>query len=382
MMAMAELAAINKQEQEYVRWLEKAAKANPTAVPPRAALVRHHMARKAPQKALAIANELVDANPDDPAALNLLGAVQLATNDNASTISTFSKLTNKAEQSPDAFLRLALAQIAGKKLTDARSTLNKALSLKPDHLQSEVTLIGLELAENKPDAALKVARQIQVQYPRSPLGHDREGEIQLAQKRPAEAAKAFEQAVAKGAGSAGLIKLHRAYILTGNVKVAEQRLADWIKLHPNDNIVRAYAAEQYMVGGRNKEAIAEYQAILRQAPKDILSLNNLANLYLLEKDPRALTTAEQSYRLDPNNPAVLDTLGWILVEQGRAPQGLDLLRKALAQTPKNASIRYHHAVALARTGDTARARRELEQLLAEKPTFDEEGAARALLKSL
>lgn len=382
MMALAELAAINKQEHEYVSWLEKAANANPAAVPPRAALVRHHIAKKEPQKALAIANELVDANPDNPAALNLLGAVQLATNDNASAISTFSKLTNKADQSPDAFLRLALAQIAGKKLTDARSTLHKALSLKPDHLQSEVTLIGLELAENKPDAALKIARQIQVQYPRSPLGFDREAEIQFAQKRPTEAAKAYEQAMTKGAGSVGLIKLHRAYTLAGNTKVAEQRLTDWIKQHPSDSVVRAYAAESYMGSGRNKEAIAEYQAILRQTPGDVLSLNNLANLYFLEHDARALITAEKSYKLDPNNPAVLDTLGWILVEQGQAPRGLELLRKALAQTPKNADLRYHYAVALARTGDKVRARRELEQLLADKPKFDEGSAARALLKSL
>lgn len=382
MLALADLAAANKQEKDYVDWLEKAAKAHPQAISPRTTLVRHYLTRKQPQKALALAREAASANPDNPEAINLLGATQLASGEKANAIVTYTRLAEKTSQSPDALLHLAMAQLAEKNLAAARASLQKAVKLKPDHLPSLDTLLSLELADKKHDAALQVARQIQARQPKSPLGYEREGDIQVAQKRLPQAIKAYEQAMAKGVGSPLFIKLHRAQTLAGQAKQGEQRLNDWLKQHPNDNAVRTYTAEYYMVTGRNKDAIAHYQEILRLNPNNALALNNLANLYQRERDGRALTTAEQALKLVPDSPTVQDTLGWILVEQGQAPRGLELLRQAVARAPRLTAARYHQAVALARTGDKARARRELEQLLGEVPKFPEAEAAKTLLKSL
>ena len=58
------------------------------------------------------------------------------------------------------------------------------------------------------------------------------------------------------------------------------------------------------------------------------------------------------------------------------------MRKALAKAPKAATVRYHHAGALARTGNKTEARKALEQLLKDTPNFAEADAARMLLKSL
>ena len=382
MMALADIASITKQYNDYVGWLEKAIKAHPQAIPPRAALAFHYLAQKTPQKALAVANEAVSANPDNPEALNLLGSIQLAAQNKTAAIATLTRLTEKERQSPDAWLNLALAQIDGKRLSDARISLQQTLKLKPDHLRSLNTLLLLNVTENKPEAALQTARQIQALQPQSPLGFGREGDIQAARKHLPEAIKAYKQALDKGAGSTGLIKLHRVYILAGKTAPAGQLLNDWLKQHPRDNAVRTYAAEYYIFRGQNKEAIAQYQEIQRQAPNNAVILNNLASLYQREQDSRALATAEQALKLAPDNPAIQDTLGWILVEQGQAARGLELLRKAVAKTPKAASTRYHHAVALVRTGDKTEARKELEKLLANAPKFPEAEAARALLKSL
>jgi len=382
MLAMADLSQRDKDEKAYVSWLEKAIKAHPQALPPREGLTRYLLAKGEKSQALAIAREAVDANPDDPSALNLLGSTQLATGDKTNAITTFTLLTKRANQSPDAYLRLAIAQLEDKKLAEARASLQTALKLKPDHQPSQDALLRLELLEKKPDAALRIARQIQTQHPKSPLGFDREADIQLSQKRVPEAIKAYEQAIERGAGSAVMIKLFRVEVLSRNTKRAEQRINGWLKQHPRDNAVRAHAAEYYLANGRNKEAIAQYTEIQRLAPGNVIVLNNLATLYQRENDSRALATAEQALKAAPDNPAVQDTLGWILVEQGQAPRGLELLRKALVKAPKAASVRYHHAVALARTGKKAEARQEIEKLLKDTPNFAEAEAARAVLKSL
>lgn len=382
MMALAELAAVNKREGESLAWLNKAAKTHPDAVSPRAALVKHHLKKKETARALALASEFANSRPDNPEALNLLGATQMDAGKPSDAAITFTQLTKKAPDSPDALLRLALAQVAHKQPAAGRSSLKKALQLKPNHLQSLDALLNLELAEKHPEAALQIARQIQLQHPQSPRGYSREGDILLARKALPQAVKAYEQAMDKGDGSAGFIKLHRAYILAGNANAADQRLNDWLKRHPEDWVIRSYAAEYFTFAGRNQEAIAQYEAILQRSPDSAAALNNLANLYLRTHDTRAVTTAERALKLAPDNPAVQDTLGWILVEQGQTGRGLELLSKAAAKAPGIATIRYHHAVALARSGDKASARKTLERLLAEIPRFPEADAARALLDKL
>jgi putative PEP-CTERM system TPR-repeat lipoprotein len=381
MLALAELSLREKDEKGYVSWLEKASKAHPQALPPRIAMARHLLTKGEKDKALAVAREAVNADPDHPEALNLLGSIQMNLGDRDSAIQTFTTMAKKANQ-PDAYLRLAMAQFADKRLGDTRASLQRALQLEPSHLQSLDALFRLELTEGKPEAALKLARLIQAQQTQSPLGFDREGDVHLSQKRYGQAIKAYEHSLAKGSGSSGFLKLFRAMTLAGETKAAEQKLAIWIKQNPGDLVLHGLAADHFMATERNKEAIAQYQAIVRIAPDTVVALNNLAHLYYKEKDDRALAVARQAIKLAPDNPAVQDTTGWILVEKGQVAQGLALLRKAIAQAPESPTLRYHYAVALARSGDKAQARQELEKLMASDQKFPEVDDAKKMLNNL
>ena len=270
MLALAELAALEKKESENVSWLEKAIKADPKAIKPRTALVRYYLTKKENRKALTLANEAVNNNPDSLEALGLLGETQMATGDKAASITTFTRMTKKAPQSLGALLVLARAQIADKQLGDARVNLQQALKLEPDFFQAQEALMRLELLDNKPDAALQIARQIQMQQPKSPAGFEHEADIHLSQKRYPLAITAYEQALAKEAGASGLfIKLHRALAISGNAKTAEERMSLWRKQNPNDIAVRSYAAEYYLSTNQNHQAISEYEQLLKFPPKCI-----------------------------------------------------------------------------------------------------------------
>jgi len=111
-----------------------------------------------------------------------------------------------------------------------------------------------------------------------------------------------------------------------------------------------------------KQSANQYEAILRQAPNQILALNNLAAIYQRLGEPRAHDMAQRAYKLAPDSAYTLDTLGWVLTMQGKREQGLELLRKAHARAPNNPEIWYHYAYALAQAGEKDKARAELRAL--------------------
>lgn len=382
LMALAALADANKQEEEAVSWLEKAAKADAKALVPRAALVRYYLSRKNPQKALSMANSMVSANPGNPEALIMLGAAQMAAGDQNSALSNFGKAAGIPPLTADHQLALAGAQIQAKKYEDARWTLRKALELQPGHLGALDALLSLELADKKPEAALRVAQSMQQLHPNNPVGHDREGDILASLKRYPESLRAYRKGLELGAPTASLIKYLGTMTASGDHKGAEQALVAWIAKHPKDGGARRYAAELYTRGNRIQEAIAQYEAIRGFEPNDVSVTNNLAVLYQQTQDKRALATAEQAFKLAPEHPGVMDTLGWILVEREEYPRALNLLGAAKAKAPMVGTIQYHYAVALARSGNPAEARKQLDQLLASEAKFPELQEAKALRQRL
>ncbi len=117
-------------------------------------------------------------------------------------------------------------------------------------------------------------------------------------------------------------------------------------------------------------------------PGNLVVLNNLAWALHEARDPRALSYAEQAFKLAPDNPSVMDTLGWILVQQGQIARGLKLLQQALSKKPDAAEIQWHLAAAWAKSGDRVRAKSELERLLGSGQAFPQEAEARTLLEQL
>ena len=204
----------------------------------------------------------------------------------------------------------------------------------------------------------------------------------MVQKRYAQAAKAYEQALSRGAGAEAVIKLHRALSSAGDKAAAEQRLTSWIKNNPRDVMARDYAAGLYMTTGRDKAAIAQYEELIRLAPQNAAYFNNLANLYQHEKDNRALSTAERALKLAPENASIQDTLGWILVQNGQLERAVQTLRKAVDSAPRSGSIRYHLAVGLAHAGRKQEAKKELQTAIDTGGKFAELANAKAMLKDL
>ena len=118
--------------------------------------------------------------------------------------------------------------------------------------------------------------------------------------------------------------------------------------------------------------------MLVELPTEPLVLNKLAYLYDQEGDPRAFELAERAYDVAPDEYAVLDTFGWLLVQRGETERGLKLLRDAFIRAPKDPDVLSHLGATLLRLGRTDEALSKLEQALRSKETFAGRAAAEAL----
>jgi Flp pilus assembly protein TadD len=179
-----------------------------------------------------------------------------------------------------------------------------------------------------------------------------------------------------------LLKLAGVMQQAGKAKEAQALVTQFHKQHPDDVTTAMFMAEQELAAKQYKSAIALLEPTVKRFPNNASALNNLAWAYQQEKDPRALATAEQALKASSDNPAVMDTLGWLLVEQGHVARALPLLQQATAKVPDAPDLRYHLAYALAKSGDKAGARKELDKLLAQNRPFAQSEDARALLKTL
>ena len=383
LMALANLGpALGVEPKQRIDWLEQARRANPES--PRAAIVlaRLHLQQGDAKKALEVAQQAQAAHSDNAEVLDTLGGIQLAAGEKNQALSTFAKLVAVQPGSPVALLRLAGAQAANGQTTDATASLKKALALKRDYADAQIGLAQLAVSAGRHAEAITIAQQVQKQQPKSPLGATLEGDVLMAEKKFAQAARAYETAFAIGKSGPLAVKLHTAYSLAGKPAEGEARIAQWLSHAPEDVAVRLYVAENGLRTGDTRKSIEQYEWLQKRQPDNPVFLNNLAWAYHQTKDARALATAERAYQLKPDNAAIADTLGWILVEQGSMQRGLEILRKALAAAPKAPEIRFHVAVALDKSGDRAGAVKELETLLSAGQRFPQEAEAQALLKKL
>ena len=373
---------IGATPKEQVEWLERAGRASPGAVQPQLMLARFHAHSGDVTKALEVAQRAQAASPDNPEVLDTLGSVQIAAGQKNQALATYSKLATLRPDSPAVLYRLASVQTLNGNATGAAATLGKALSIKPDFVDAQLALAELEVRAGRFPEAMKIARQTQKQAPKSPVGFVLEGDVLMAEKKFPQAARVYETAFGMGRNGAIAMKLHAAHTLAGKPDEAEAVLTQWLKAAPDDAPARLYAADASLRTGKHKQAIEHYEWLRQKQPDNIIVLNNLAWAYQQVKDPRSLETAERAYKLKPDNPAVADTLGLILVEQGDTRRGIKLLQKAVADAPKALSIRYHLAQAWLKAGEKTKARDELEGLLSTEAKFPEQNEAQDLLKTL
>jgi len=312
----------------------------------------------------ATARRLVEEQPAAAWPLNLRGAIAMAAGKLAEAHALLAKAAELEPRDAGSLLNLARVAARQNNGAEAEGYLKRVLEITPADTTAVVGLAQLAAVRGDFAAAEKQLGAL----PPSPL-HDRlTGELMAVQGKFDMAAAAF--ASAYSAEPSGDLAL-RAYGAASRAGLpdAEAQLRAWNANNPQDPAPNFALGSIALSAGQQDEAIRRYEAVLAASPNHAPTINNLAWLYHERGDPRALDFAERAHSIEPNNPSIADTLGWLHLQGGDAAKGLPLLAAAATALPDQAEVRYHWGVALAETGDRAKALEVLQAAVASGGQF-------------
>jgi len=208
------------------------------------------------------------------------------------------------------------------------------------------------------------------------------GEVLLAQGKDKNATDAFEAAVAADPGAIRpRMRLARYWLGKGDrEKALEQYRA--VEAAAKDYLP-ALGGIALIMDANGDVANAEqyYRRVLALDARNALATNNLAFLLTKKKDglEEAFRLAQTARTLGPENPDIIDTLGWIYYLKGSYHNALAEFEEGLKLDPENAILQYHYGMALYMTKAYEQARKHLKKALAIDPDFEGADAARKIL---
>jgi Flp pilus assembly protein TadD len=237
----------------------------------------------------------------------------------------------------------------------AASELEKIRPSDPLHPVVQLRLANLDARDGHPERSIAVLRGLASAYPDQPQPLLALGDALADQKQFPQAVDAYDQAIAL---------------------VPRPDAADWIMFY-----ARGAALERLHEWPR---AEADMNRALELSPNQPYVLNFLG-FSLADRNtrlPQAREMIEKALHAKPNDGAIVDSLGWVMLRQGDTKDALRLLEKAAELEPEDPSITGHLGDAYWSAGRKIEAEDQWRRALVLKPDPDEQARIEGRLKSV
>ncbi len=225
-----------------------------------------------------------------------------------------------------------------------------ALTANPNIVPALEGLTQCYLSQRKAAELLSFLDAYKRKYPELVYGYATAARVHQFEGNLSKAVSELEQALVKQpdwlegyatlAGLKDALNDHAGAIASYRAGIAQAPEGDYLKV---------LLASYYESLKRPKLAASLYEEVLQEHPENTVARNNLAVL-LLDKlpSPENLTSALAlaSAFKQSEQPFFMDTYGWALLQNQRAPEAETVLRKAAESALHEASIQYHFALAL------------------------------------
>ena len=313
------------------------------------AATEHHQAGRLPQAA-AIYQQILQAAPDHPDALHLLGVIYHQAGKNEAAVELISKAIGVNPTGP---MHCSLGNVLKDqgKLDEAVDTYRKALAFKPDYAEAHYNLGTALQAQGRLDEAVQSYYKALSFKPGFAEAHSNLGNALRAQGKLDEAVAGYRKALSFRPDLAeGHYNLGIALLAQGKADAAVASLHKALALKPNDAEARNDLGNALRTQGKLDAAVASYRNALALKPGFAEAHNNLGNAL---KDQGKLDAAVASYRnalaLKPDFAEAHGNLGNALKEQGRVDEAVSAYEAQLRLDPGRGTARF--ALAALRGGN-------------------------------
>lgn len=179
----------------------------------------------------------------------------------------------------------------------------------------------------------------------------------------------------------------KAFLLEADLLKRHDRGADARKVYdraldflPDDTRLLYSRALIAASSGDIKVAEADLRKVIEQEPENAAALNALGYTLADQTDrlDEALKLIEHAYKLSPDEPSIIDSLGWVQFRLGRNEEAVATLQRAYEKFA-DAEVAGHYAQALWATGRRDMARKVLADALEQAP---DDAQLRAIQKRL
>jgi tetratricopeptide (TPR) repeat protein len=314
-----------------LRTAEDAARAQPKNIDARLVLVRGLIASKNFQRAEREIANLNAQYPNVPAVHVQIGLLALLKNDVIGARAALERAQKLDPKSIDLLAAWIATDLKGGNPTGARARMDQRLKegTSPALL---VLAARTYMATNDPAGAERALRQAIEADPASLTPYEMLGQLYLAQKKLDQARAEFEVAAAKQSKPVGPLTMSGMILMTqGQTALARKRFEDVLAINP----------------------------------RAVIAANNLAWMRAEAGDDldTALKLAQTATAQAPDQPELMDTLGWVYYKKNLPELAVPLFARCVEKEPSKGLFRYHLGLAYLKAGQTEKGRAALEQAL-------------------
>lgn len=274
----------------------------------------------------AVLRELQERSPRNPAAVSRLAELYLRSGRIPEASRQLESLRKIDPANPVTYYFLGVVALQEKQFERARNHFERAVLLNPALEPAQTDLAVALLSLNRPEDAVDVLDRARKEVPPSFRLEYLSGVARSQLKRFDQALEAYSAAETLGATNQPPLTDHRFYFQVG--ALLERK-------------------------GDEARCIEYLEKSLELKPDYDEALNHLGYLWA-EKGknlPRARAMIEQALQAEPENPAYMDSMGWVLFKLGRYPEALEWLTRARQKlTEPDATVLDHLGDAAAALG--------------------------------
>ncbi|MDQ6707530.1 MAG: tetratricopeptide repeat protein [Acidobacteriota bacterium] len=276
-----------------------------------------------------------------------------------------------APGNPDSFVVLAAAYSDKGNDDRAVAAFDAALELQPSNVQALRAAATLDLRHERNERAITKLEKLVVLDRNDAQAHSDLGAAYAGTSSLARAREQFEQALKLRPGTASaLVGLGNVFLKTGHIEEALGKLTEAVKAEPRAYEPHFLLASAYNTLGRYSEALGECNEALRLGGTDSEVYYHLARAYRgLERPEDARKALERFSALRSQSgrevegrreAARLMTQAKPLVDEGRLPEAIALLERAIGLDGKNPRVLFRLAGLYYDTRQFDRARHNIQ----------------------